>query len=108
MLSILGLCKNRRDVSVTSLISTPHVGASFGIQAAPGVIFQKGHFIFAGDQKLVVSKYSDSPDSVSVGYKVIESKVNALQDNSLYDNANGSNNENAPGADRLKLVPTNT
>lgn len=95
-------------VAVTSLTTTPHVGKAFGIQAAPGVIFQKGHFIFANDQKLVVSKYSDSPDGVSVGYKVVESRVNALQDSSLYDNANGSSNENAPGADRLKLTPTLT
>ncbi len=31
-----------------------------------------------------------------------------MQDPSLFDNANGSNNENAPGADRLKMVPTLT
>ena len=93
-------------LSVTSLNAFPHVGKSFGIQSAPGVIFQKGHFLFASEQILIVSKYDDSPTGVSVGYQVQESLVNALQDNSLYDNANGSNNENAPGADRLKLVPT--
>ena len=95
-------------VSVTSLTATPHVGRAFGIQASPGVVFQKGHFIFADDQKIVISKYSEFPDAVSVGYKVVERKVNALQDNNLYDNANGSANENAPGADRLKLIPTLT
>ena len=93
-------------VSVTSLTATPHVGRSFGIQAAPGVIFQKGHFIFADEQKIVVEKYSEFPNEVSVGYKVVERRVNALQDKNLYDNANGSANENAPGADRLKLIPT--
>lgn len=93
-------------ISVTSLTANPHVGKSFGIQSAPGVIFQKGHFLFASEQILIVSKYNNIPDGVSVGYKVQESLVTVFQDNSLYDNANGSNNENAPGADRLKLVPT--
>ena len=95
-------------LAVTSLPGEPHVGKSFGIQSAPGVIFQKGHFLFAREQTLVVSKYSDSPTGVSVGFRVAESTINALQDDTLYDNANGSNNENAPGADRLKLVPTLT
>ena len=38
----------------------PHVGQSFGLQAAPGVVFQKGHVLFASDQTLVVEKYSNS------------------------------------------------
>jgi hypothetical protein len=93
-------------LSVTSL--GDHVGPSFGIQSAPGVIFQKGHFLFASEQTLIVSKYDSNPTNVSVGYTVEESLVTVLQDSSLYDNANGSNNENAPGADRLKLVPSLT
>ena len=93
-------------ISVTSLTANPHVGKAFGIQSAPGVIFQKGHFLFAAEQILVISKYNNIPDNVSVGYRVQESLTTVFQDNSLYDNANGSNNENAPGADRLKLVPT--
>lgn len=88
--------------------ANPHVGRSFGIQSAPGVIFQKGHFLFADEQILIVSKYDTEPSGVSVGYRVDESVVTALQDGTLYDNANGSVNENAPGADRLKLVPTLT
>ena len=95
-------------ISVGAGITTPHVGRSFGIEAAPGVIFQKGHFIFVGAQTLVVEKYSNIPSDKSVGYVVNESLINAMQDASLYDNANGSKNENAPGADRLKLVPTLT
>ena len=92
-------------LSVISLPSDDAVGDSFGIQSAPGVIFQKGHFIFAGEQTLVVSKYNRVPDGVSVGYKITERNVNALEDAQLFDNANGSANENAPGADRLKLTP---
>ncbi len=90
-------------LAVTSLAN--HVGNSFGIQSAPGVIFQKGHFLFAKDQTIVVSKYTNVPNGISIGYEVTETLVNNLQDNTLYDNANGSNNENAPGADRLKMTP---
>ena len=84
---------------------TPAVGSSFGIEAAPGIIFQKGHFLFASPQTLIVEKYSDLPDLKNVGYRIRERLTNARQDNSLYDNANGSANANAPGADRLKLIP---
>ena len=80
-------------------------GKSYGIQSAPGVVFQKGHFLFATEQTLVVSKYSNLPTGVSVGYRIQERLISALNDSSLYDNANGSNNENAAGADRLNLVP---
>jgi hypothetical protein len=92
------------DISVT-LTDSPAVGRSYGIQSAPGIIFQKGHFLFTTEQTLIVSKYSNLPDSVSVGYRVQERLLSALNDSSLYDNANGSNNENAPGADRLNLIP---
>jgi len=94
---------NIANINVT--LQTNSTGKSFGIQASAGVIFQKGHFLFTADQTLVVSKYTNIPDDRSVGYEVIESTVSALQDNSLYDNANGSKNENAPGADRLRMVP---
>jgi hypothetical protein len=82
-----------------------HVGKSFGLTASEGVVFQRGHFLFASEQLVIVSKYNNQPDRVSVGYVVDESIVTALQDGSLFDNAAGSPNENAPGADRLKLSP---
>lgn len=97
-----------RELNVNSInvtLQNPHVGSSFGIQAAPGVIFQKGHFLFTTAQTLVVSKYTNQPTDVNVGFEVKEELISALQDGSLYDNANGSKNENAPGADRLKMVP---
>lgn len=93
-------------VSSTNVVAT--TGKSFGIQSAPGIIFQKGHFLFADAQTLVVSKYNNLPDEVNVGYLVKEDAVAAINDDSLYDNANGSKNENAPGADRLRLVPSLT
>ena len=94
---------NVQNINVT--LQTEPTGRSFGIRASAGIIFQKGHFLFTANQTLIVSKYTDQPDDLSVGYEVAESLISSLQDNSLYDNANGSSNENAPGADRLKMVP---
>ena len=92
-----------QTINVTSFSGA--VGNSFGLKSAPGIVFQKGHFLYAEEQLIVVSKYSNVPNNVSIGYTVQERIVNAFQDSSLYDNANGSFNQNAPGADRLKLVP---
>ena len=82
-----------------------HVGNSYGVKASEGIIFQKGHFALAKEQIIVVSKYDNVPDQVAVGYLLEESLISAQDDESLYDNANGSPNQNAAGADRLKLVP---
>lgn len=97
------------EVAVASF-SNP-VGRSFGLSVSEGVVFQKGHFLFSDEQTIVVSKYVDGnavirdPNNISVGYIVDEEIVSSQQDTSLLDNANGSPNENAPGADRLKLSP---
>ena len=90
-------------INVTSFSDA--TGSSFGVRSSPGIIYQRGHFLYADEQLIVVSKYSSAPDDLSIGYVVQESIVNSSTDFSLLDNANGSFNQNAPGADRLKLVP---
>jgi len=91
------------DVRVST--ASDRVGKAFGIQMSPGIIFQKGHFVFASEQTLIIENYSDVPSDKNVGFETTEQTVSALQDDSLFDNAYGSKNENAPGADRLKLTP---
>lgn len=82
-------------------------GNSFAIVSEAGIIFQRGHFLYVEPQSTIVSKYTNLPTDLHVGFEVAETRVTALQDSSLYDNANGENSR-APGADRLKLVPTLT
>lgn len=100
-------------VATTSVatISNP-VGDSYGVSVAEGIIYQKGHFLFVDAQTAVVSKYITDPDSDpqepdgrSVGFIVDETIVNSQIDEDLLDNATGSPNQQAPGADRLKLSP---
>ena len=94
-----------------------HVGRAFAVSCEPGVIYQKGHFIFVDRQFSVVTRYSNIPGQglnpddrsevipISVGFTVEENIINSNQDPSLADNALGYNNYNAPGADRLQLLP---
>ena len=105
------------DAGLTSLVTTVTAGGSqvsntatvigqgFAVHCTEGVIYSKGHFIRAPEGLVVASKYTDLPDNVSVGFDVTESIVTSDADSSLLDNAAGYNNENAPGADRLKLNP---
>ncbi len=92
--------------TVTVATVAGHEGRSFGISCEEGVIYQKGHFIFVDNQFIIVSKYSNVPGNVSVGFTIKENLIDSDSDTTLLDNASGFNNENAPGADRLQLVPT--
>ena len=91
------------EFSVTSRAN--HVGNSFGIEAAVGITYQKGHFLYAKQQTVILSKYTNIPNNISVGYRVNEQLITSLTDSSLYDNSIGTPNQNAPGANRLKLEP---
>lgn len=81
------------------------VGLGYGFGVSEGVVYQKGYFLNVPEQTVVVSKYSKYPNNVSVGFSTLEDIVDAYEDTSLLDNALGTRNYTAPGADRLKLTP---
>lgn len=116
LLNIRKLTVVGNDVIESVLLSTTinvserngHVGDSYGVKSSEGIIFQKGHFALAKEQIAIVSKYTNVPDQISVGYLLEETLISAQDDETLYDNANGSPNQNAAGADRLRLVPVLT
>ena len=89
----------------TASVDNAPIGKGYGVRCGNGIIYQKGHFIRFTDALTIVSKYSNAPDGVVVGFETVEEIVDSNADSSLLDNANGFNNENAPGADRLKLSP---
>ena len=93
------------DMVVTVASVTDHVGRSFAVEVNEGIIYQRGHFIFTDQQFIIVSKYTNIPDDISVGFDIEENIITASLDPSLLDNAQGFNNFNAPGADRLQLRP---
>jgi uncharacterized membrane protein YgcG len=81
-------------------------GKGYAFTTTEGVIFKKGFFIRVEPQTLVVTKYDNVPDNISVGFDADEQIITPEIDTSLLDNAAGSPNYDAPGAHRLKLVPT--
>lgn len=70
-----------------------------------GIVFGKGHFVNVQAQNIILEKYSTRP-TARVGFKILESIVTSDTDPTLLDNARGSFNYTAPGADRLKLTAT--
>ena len=82
------------------------VGTAFNFIVTDGVVFQKGHFVNVNKQSIIVDKYSITPQDAYIGFYTNEQVVNSSSNSSLVDPASGFSNENAPGADRLKLTPT--
>ena len=82
------------------------IGSGTRVTVGEGIIYQKGHFAQVSEQSIMVENYTATPNSVAVGFDTTETIANNTTDSSLNDNAAGFNNENAPGAYRLKLTPT--
>lgn len=72
-----------------------------------GVYYINGTFTSVSRQSVVIDKYSSSP-SCSILLKIDEDIITSFQDNTLLDNAQGSFNYAAPGADRVKITLTLT
>lgn len=91
-------------VQVANATAVP-IGTGYGVTISGGTIYQKGFFSRVSQQFEIVNKYSNTDFDKSVGFRTTESIVNSNQDQSLLDNATGTFNYTAPGADRLKLTP---
>ena len=81
------------------------IGTGYGVTIGEGTIYQKGFFSRVSQQLEVVSKYSNTGFNKSVGFFTEEDIIDSNEDTSLLDNATGTFNYAAPGADRLKLTP---
>lgn len=76
-------------------------GSIFTINA--GIFYINGFFVENDAQSVILSRYTSNPN-VIVGFRLNETTVNWTEDQTLLDNASGSSNINAIGADRLKLT----
>lgn len=95
----------KAQVTIANSSFTAPVGNGYAFSVTEGVIYQKGFFLRVTPQVILIDKYTSSPNNVVVGFKTTEATSNVNLDSSLYDNALGTTNFGAPGADRLKLVP---
>lgn len=91
-------------ISVANSMLIP-IGTGYGVTVDEGTIYQKGFFSRVSPQLAVVSKYSNTDFNKSVGFYTSEDIIDSNEDTSLLDNATGTYNYAAPGADRLKLTP---
>ena len=85
-------------------LATP-TGKGSSASIAEGVFYINGNFIKTQQQTVILDKYSNIP-TYRIGLSAIETIVNSGADTTLLDNAQGSSNFAAPGADRLKLALT--
>ena len=95
---------NNNDFQVEVSTETPNGRASIA-NISEGVIFSRGFFLKVDKQELILEKYSGKP-SYKVGLSITESFVGSGEDSTLLDNATGTSNENAAGADRFKVALT--
>ena len=77
------------------------------ITVSEGIVYVADHFVKHSTQTILLDKYSNEP-SYKIGLVPTRSFVDYIEDQSLVDNAQGTPNQQAPGADRLKIDTTLT
>lgn len=95
-----------RELKVASTVGTElPVGRGCKVSNAEGDFFTRGHFVFAKEQSIVLSKYSRYP-TATVGFKVTEDIVTSSDTAALFDNQGATPNLSSPGADRYRITLT--
>src|SRR5210317_1372876 len=89
----------------SAVVSATATGSAANV--AQGVYYINGFMVQVSEQTIILDKYTATP-SYRVCLLVTESFVQSTDDASLLDNAQGSSNVNAPGADRFKINLTLT
>ena len=88
--------------SDSELTAAESVGTGSAVNIEEGAYFIKGTFVHVKDQSIILDKYTNTP-SYFIGLQVTESVVSSITDSTLNDNAAGTTNLSAPGADRYKI-----
>jgi hypothetical protein len=89
----------------SSTLQSAGRGLLFGIQKCH--FWTNGHFVFAKQQLIAVSKYDGAAD-VDIGFEVKKDIVTEEDDESLYDNQGVVPNLSSPGAHRFRIQLTLT
>jgi len=83
--------------------SSTAVGSAATVRG--GIFYTRGFFVRCDEQTIILDKYTNTP-TYRIGLQIVESLQSSTDDTSLLDNASGTTNENAPGANRLKIELT--
>lgn len=84
--------------------SSDAIGNGYAFSVSEGYIYDLGMFLKVPEQTIIVSKYTETPNNIACGFTVEEEIIDFNKDPNLLDNII-TQNESAPGADRLKLTP---
>ena len=105
------IANSMTGVSAGSVIGTGTTQISSGyavrLHNNKGVYYVKGYFVVAPEQtKYVETGTSTAKQDLvgSIGFTVTEGTKTAINDSTLYDNAQGTANFSAPGADRYTIT----
>ena len=94
------------NVYPNTVINTFTTGNAHAISVSSGIFYMHGLFIEITDSLFaLVNSYGTFAGNKHVGFKVTENIITAAQDSNLLDGSLGYSNYNAPGADRLQVVP---
>lgn len=89
-----------------AIANTDIVGFAYGAHVSDGIIYHKGNFIRVDAHNVIVNPANSSPAGYLLGFVTDEEVITETSDETLYDNALGYSNQNAPGAHRLRLTST--
>ena len=96
-------CRRSRGIEdVTTLTSSVASGNGSVVSIEEGVFYIGGYFVYVSPQTIVLDKYESNP-TYRIGLSIVESIITSVDDTSLLDNALGSANYTAPGANRYKV-----
>lgn len=91
------------DIALATVaVNTDGIGEGSTASVGDGIYYIKGHFVEVSRQTVLIQKFDVTP-SGRIGLVADEKTVDAIDDTSLLDNANGTPNENAAGADRFVI-----
>ena len=92
---------------VTTRSGGDYAGRSAVASIQSGVYYLGGYFVSVTSDVISVKTYADTVTDINarIGLQYEESIVTANDDTALYDNAFGTPNYAAPGADRYKITP---
>ena len=85
------------QLTIAPVVNTP-IGIGYGVSIGEGVVYHAGFFTRFEKQLVIVSKYNNVPDQLSVGFDTTFDIVTSNDDVTLLDPIGSF----APGADRLR------
>jgi len=88
---------------IVAALETNPVGYGTRVSVSEGAYFVAGNFVYNAPESIILEKYTADANARIV-YIVHEETIGSAMDPTLKDNAAGSPNDSAPGADRYSIT----